>query len=218
MAFPLLSPHCQRNRSVIMRKLSALPACVVAALLVASSAAAQSRAQVGAFGGYTFGSTTEATTFGGNLRMPLAGGMEIVGEVGRLDDVMPSTLGTLIDFTPIDLRLSAWYGEAGIRFQAPGHRSVTPYAEATAGFARMHTGFSGAGRADPFVSAALRFLDRTEPMLGAGAGIAVSGGPLTLDLGYRYKRIMASDSLQSVLVAGDRIDVSQVRIGLGVRF
>jgi opacity protein-like surface antigen len=205
-----------------MRKLSALlPACAVAALFVvstASSASAQGRAQIGGFGGYTFGSTTAATTFGGNLRMPLAGGMDIVAEVGRLDDVMPSTLGTLIDFTPIDLRLSAWYGEAGIRFQAPGHRTVTPYAEATAGFARMHTGFSGAGRADPFVSAALRFLDRTEPLLGVGAGISVSGGPLTLDLGYRYKRIMASDSLQSVLVAGDRIDVSQVRIGVGVRF
>ena len=204
-----------------MRKLSALPAYAVAALFVvstASSASAQGRAQVGGFGGYTFGNTTAATTFGGNLRMPLAGGMDIVAEVGRLDDVMPSTLGTLIDFTPIDLRLSAWYGEAGVRFQSPGHRAVTPYAEATAGFARMHTGFSGAGRADPFVSAALRFLDRTEPMLGAGAGIAVSGGPLTLDLGYRYKRIVASDSLQSILVAGDRIDVSQVRIGIGVRF
>jgi opacity protein-like surface antigen len=204
-----------------MRKLSALPACAVAALLMVSTAStvsAQGRAQVGAFGGYTFGSTTEATTFGGNLRMPLAGGMDIVGEVGRLDDVMPSTLGTLIDFTPVDLRLSAWYGEAGVRFQAPGHRTVSPYAEATAGFARMHTAFSGAGRADPFVTAALRFLDRTEPLLGVGAGIAVSGGPLTLDLGYRYKRILASNSLQSVLVAGDRIDVSQVRIGVGVRF
>jgi opacity protein-like surface antigen len=204
-----------------MRKLSALPAYAVAALFVistAASASAQGRAQVGAFGGYTFGSTTEATTFGGNLRMPLAGGMEIVGEVGRLDDVMPSTLGSLIDFTPIDLRLSAWYGEAGVRFHAPGQRTVVPYVEATAGFARMHTGFSGAGRADPFVSAALRFLDRTEPMLGAGGGIAVSGGPLTLDVGYRYKRILPSDSLASALVAGDRIDVSQVRIGVGVRF
>jgi opacity protein-like surface antigen len=201
-----------------MRKLSALPACAAAALLVASSASAQSRAQIAAFGGYTFGSTTEATTFGGSVRLPLTAGMDIVGEVGRLDDVMPSTLGSLIDFTPVDVRLSAWYGEAGIRFQAPGHRTVTPYAEATAGFARMQTGFSGAGRADPFVRAALRFLDRTEPLLGVGAGIAVSGGPLTLDLGYRYKRILASDSLQSVLVAGDRIDVSQVRIGVGVRF
>jgi len=65
----------------------------------------------------------------------------------------------------------------------------------------------------------LRFLDRTEPMLGVGAGVAFTGGPVTLDLGYRYKRILASDSsLPSLLVAGDDIDVSQVRIGIGFRF
>ena len=201
-----------------MRTLPALPALFAGALLVASSAAAQDRPQVGAFGGYTFGSTTEATTFGGNVQTPLGGGLEIVGEFGRLEDVMPSTLGTLIDFTPVDLHLSAWYGEAGIRFTVPGHGSVRPYAEATGGFARMHTAFSGAGAADPFVATALRFLDRTEPMLGVGAGVAFTGGPVTLDLGYRYKRILASDSLPSLLVAGDDIDVSQVRIGIGFRF
>ena len=201
-----------------MRKLSALPALVVGALFIASGASAQERANVGAFGGYTFGNTTAATTFGGNLRMPLVDGIEIVGEAGRLEDVMPSTLGTLLDFTPVDLRLTAWYGEAGVRFHAPGHGHIKPYAEATAGFARMHTSFSGAGAADPFVSLGLRFLDRTEPMLGAGAGIAVSGGPVTLDVGYRFKRILAAGSLASSLVVGDNIDVSQVRIGLGFRF
>lgn len=201
-----------------MRKLSALPVCLAVALFVASTASAQERSQLGAFGGFTFGNTTAATTFGGNLRAPLAGGMEIVGEVGRMEDVMPSTLGTLIDFTPTDVRLSAWYGEAGVRFVAPTHRAVRPYAEATAGFARMHTGFSGAGRVDPFVGTALRFLDRTDPLVGAGVGITVGGGPLILDLGYRYKRILASDSLASLLVAGDNVDVSQLRIGVGVRF
>jgi opacity protein-like surface antigen len=201
-----------------MRKLSALPALAAGALLVASTASAQDRSQVGAFGGFTFGSTTSATTFGGTVRAPLAGGMEIVGEAGRLEDVMPSTLGTLLDFTPVDVRLSAWYGEAGIRFTAPARSHVTPYAEATAGFARLQTGFSGVGRVDPFVRTALRFLDRTEPMLGAGAGIAVTGGPLTLDLGYRYKKILAANSPQSLLVAGDDIGVSQLRIGIGFRF
>jgi opacity protein-like surface antigen len=201
-----------------MRTLSPVPALFAGALLVASSAAAQDRPQVGAFGGYTFGSTTEATTFGGNVQTPLGSGLQIVGEFGRLEDVMPSTLGTLIDFTPVDLHLSAWYGEAGVRFTVPGYAQVRPYAEATGGFARMHTAFSGAGAADPFVATALRFLDRTEPMLGVGAGVAFTGGPVTLDLGYRYKRILASDSLPSLLVAGDEIDVSQVRIGIGFRF
>jgi opacity protein-like surface antigen len=204
-----------------MRKLSALPAFLASALLVVSTASrvsAQERPQVGAFGGYTFGSTTGATTFGGNFRSPFVDGMEIVGEFGRLDDVMPSTLGTLLDFTPVDLRLTAWYGEAGVRFTAPGHSAVKPYAEATAGFARLHTAFHGAGGADRFIGTGLSFLDRTEPMLGAGAGVALTGGPVTLDIGYRYKRIMASDSLQSLLAGGSDIDVSQVRIGVGFRF
>ena len=204
-----------------MRKHSAVPGLVAGVLFIvsmASTASAQARSQVGAFGGYTFGGTTAATTFGGNFRTPLVDGIDIVGEAGRIDDVLPATLGTIIDFTPVDLRLSAWYGEAGVRFSAPGHRAVKPYAEATAGFARMHTAFNGAGRADPVIDTALRFLDRTEPMLGAGAGVALTGGPVTLDLGYRYKRIMASDSLQSLLAGGADIDVSQVRIGIGFRF
>jgi opacity protein-like surface antigen len=183
-----------------------------------SSALAQERAQVGAFGGFTFGNTTSATTFGGNFDVPLATNLHVVAEVGRMDDLMPSTIGTLLDLTPVDVRLSAWYGEAGVRFFVPSHSAVRPYAEATAGFARLGTGFAGAGRADPFVNTALRFFDRTEPLLGVGGGVILRGGPLTLDLGYRYKKIVASDSLQSVLIAGSGINVSQARIGIGVRF
>jgi hypothetical protein len=142
-------------------------ALAIGALLAAMPAAAQDRPQIGGFGGYTFGNTTEATTFGGNVQMPLASGMEIVGEFGRLEDVMPSTLGTLIDFTPVNLHLSAWYGEAGVRFTAPVHGPVRPYAEATGGFARMHTSFSGAGAADPFVATAIGRSRCSEPALAS---------------------------------------------------
>lgn len=190
---------------------------VLAALFVPGTARAQDKGGVGAFGGLTFGQTTSATTFGGNFSVPLASNIDVVAEAGRMEDVMPSTLGTLLDFTPVDLRLSAWYGEAGVRFIGSRASAVRPYAEATAGFARMHTGFAGAGSADRYIGAALRFMDRTEPLLGAGAGVVLRGGPLTLDLGYRYKKILASNSLQSVLSGGD-ISVSQARIGIGVSF
>jgi opacity protein-like surface antigen len=204
------------TRGAIMKRII-LPAVALAVLALPSSALAQGRGQLGAFGGLTFGQTTSATTFGGNFSVPLASGVEVVAEAGRLEDVMPSTIGTLLDFTPVDLRLGAWYGEAGVRFVGSHGGAVMPYAEATAGFARMHTGFAGAGSADPFVRTALRFFDRTEPLLGAGAGVILRGGPLTLDVGYRYKKILASDSLQSVLSGGD-ISVNQARIGIGVRF
>ena len=200
-----------------MRKLP-VAAALAAALVLPSTVRAQGHAQLGAFGGLTFGNTTSATTFGGNLGAPLGSNLQIVAEAGRMDDLMPSTIGTLLDFTPVDMRLSAWYGEAGVRFLASPRSAVTPYAEATAGVARLRSRFAGAGRVDPFVNTALQFFDRTEPLLGVGGGFIVRGGPLTLDVGYRYKKIMASDSLQSLLAGGDAIDVSQARIGIGIRF
>ena len=200
-----------------MRKF-AIAAAIAAAIFTPSSARAQEHAQLGAFGGLTFGDTTSATTFGGSLGAPLGSHLQIVAEGGRLDDLMPSTIGMLLDLTPVDVRLAAWYGEAGVRFRASPYSAVTPYAEATAGFARLGSRFSGTGRADPFVNTALRFFDRTEPLLGLGGGFIVRGGPLMLDVGYRYKKIVASDSLQAMLAGGNGINVSQARIGVGIRF
>jgi opacity protein-like surface antigen len=179
---------------------------------------AQERSQVQGFGGFTFGDTAAASTFGGNLAFELTDNILIVGEAGRLSDVKPSLLDSILDFTPVDLRVSAWYGEAGVRFSASGS-AIRPYAEATAGFARLHTGFSGInGTPGAVIDGALDFFDRTEPLLGVGGGVIVQGGPLVLDLGYRYKRILADNSLQTLLNGGDDFDVSQVRVGVGVRF
>jgi hypothetical protein len=202
-----------------MRRFSIVAAVALAAAFVTPAAAlAQERAQVGAFGGFTFGNTTSATTFGGSISAPFASNIHIIAEGGRLDDVMPSMIGTLLDFTPVDVRLSAWYAEGGVRFLASRHSAITPYAEATAGFARLRTGFTGAGSVDPFVNTALRLFDRTEPLLGTGAGVILRGGPLAVDFGYRYKKIFASDSLQSLLTTGNGINVSEARIGIGIRF
>ena len=200
-----------------MRQLSIVAGALAIALGVSSPARAQ-QSQFQGFGGLTFGDVTNSSTFGGNIAIPLSDNLQIVGEGGRMTDVMPSLLGTIVDFTPVDLRVSAWYGEAGLRFSASPGRAIRPYVETTAGFARLRTGFRGAGsRADPFVNAGLGFLDRTEPMLGAGGGVVVQGGPVFLDLGYRYKRILAGDSLQAFLTGGN-INVNQLRIGAGVRF
>lgn len=202
-----------------MRRPFLVSVLILAASALPASSRAQGRAHAGGFGGFTVGGTTTAPTFGGNIGAPLVPHIQIVAEGGRLDDVMPSTIGTLLDLTPFDVKVSAWYGEAGVRFLATPRSAVTPYVEATAGFARMQSGFSGAGRAGPLVDAALRFFDRTEPLLGAGGGIVLRGGPISLDLGYRYKKILASDSLQALMTGGgDGISVSGARIGLGVSF
>ena len=53
---------------------------------------------------------------------------------------------------------------------------------------------------------------------GWRGGVLLHGGPLQIDLGYRYKRILAGNTLSSILSAGDRLDSHQLRFGVGVRF
>jgi hypothetical protein len=200
---------------------------MVSATLIVCAVPSMARAQDGntsvqGFGGLTFGTssvlgTSTASTFGGSIAAGLSPNLQIVGEVGRMSDIKPPLLD-LLDFTPFNLRVSAWYGEAGLRFIASPHSAVRPYAEATAGMARLSTGLSGfGGRTDAVIDAGLSFLNRTEPLLGVGGGVVLQGGPVALDIGYRYKKIMAN-GVASALNAGNAYQVNQVRIGLGVRF
>jgi opacity protein-like surface antigen len=190
---------------------------VLAVALAVPMAAHAQNGHVQGFSGLTFGDVTSSSTFGGNFSVPLSDNLHVVGEGGRMTDVMPSLISTIVDFTPIDVRIAAWYGEAGIRLIGSSRRAVRPYGEATAGFARLTTGVSGAGRPGAIVNSALGLFNRTEPLLGLGAGVVLQGGPLVVDLGYRYKKIRSSDSLQALLTGGD-VNVSQVRVGVGFRF
>jgi hypothetical protein len=197
-----------------MRGLCTAAGALVFTLLIPASASAQ-HSQLQGFGGLTFGDVTNSSTFGGSIAVPLSDNLEIIAEGGRMTDVMPSLYDTILDFTPGDVRISAWYGEAGLRFIASGG-AIRPYVETTAGFARLNLRFTGSG-ADAVVNTALNFLNRTEPMFAAGGGVVVQGGPVFLDLGYRYKKILAGDSLQSLLTGGD-IGINEARIGVGLRF
>jgi opacity protein-like surface antigen len=106
-----------------------------------------------------------------------------------------------------------------VRFIASPHSAVRPYGEATAGFARLNAGISGlGGRTDAIVDTALQFLNTTRPMLGVGTGVLIQGGPISVDLGYRYKKISAGNTLASVFNAGKDFQINQVRVGVGFRF
>jgi hypothetical protein len=173
---------------------------------------------VQAFGGLTLRGINAEPAFGGSIAVPLTGSIQVVAEGGHLANVMSPTLATLLDFTPVDIRLSATYAEAGIRVIAPPYRRLRPYAEATAGFARMKTRFDGIGaQPEAFVNGALRFLDRTDPLLGLGAGVIAHAGPVFLDLGYRFNKIVSGNVVQEALSGGD-LAVNQFRIGFGVSF
>ena len=205
------------------RKALILATAVLSAL--PSVAGAQSfRTTAQAFGGLTF--DTSSSTLGGMSTAPSLGGVvtgaltpnvHIVGEVGRLSDIKPS-LYDLLEFTPVELRVSAWYGEGGVRFIASPRSAVRPYAEATAGMARLSTGLSGfGGRTDVLIDLGLQYLNRTEPLLGAGAGVLLEHGPLSLDVGYRYKKILA-EGVASTINAGNPYQINEARIGIGFRF
>lgn len=198
----------------------AVVVCLLAGFAPAA-AFAQGRANaVGGFGAISLSEgATSRTGFGGSVAFDLTPNIQAIGEVGRIGDVLPSTTARLLSFTPFDVHVSALYGEGGVRFLVSPRAAVTPYAEASAGIARLRTGLSGAGSTvDAIVGGALAFLDRTEPMAGVGGGVLLRGGPVMVDLGYRYKQIFAADSLASVLSLGNEIRSHQVRVGIGVRF
>lgn len=198
-----------------------LPALAAGAVLSLSSPAhAQSGgAQISGFGGTTFGTSATSPTFGGSLSIPLGDHVQIVGEAGRLTDIKPSSLDTVLDLTPVDVRMSAWYGEGGIRVLGSSRSAIRPYAEVTAGAARLGARIDDGGWAGAIANAGLGFLSRTEPLVGAGAGVMLQGGPLVVDVGYRYKRVLAGSDLASAFALGrDGFDVNQVRLGVGLRF
>lgn len=207
----------------MQRRLAILLAAVVVCAVPSAALAQSGNTSVQGFGGLTFGRSSvlggsaTSSTFGGTIAAGLTPNIQVIGEAGRMSDIKPPILD-LLDLTPIDLHVRAWYGEGGVRFIAPPRSAVRPYAEATAGFARLSTGVSGFGaRPDAAIDTGLALLNRTEPLLGVGGGVVVQGGPLTIDLGYRYKKIMASGA-SALLNAGNAYQVNQVRVGLGVRW
>ncbi len=208
-----------------MRKLLGPAVLALVVVWPARANAQTGNSQVQGFGGFTFGSssflgTNVSSTFGGGVAVGLGQNMQAIGEFGRLNNIAPGLLSAVADFTPFDLRMSAWYGEGGVRFIAAPHSAVRPYGEATAGFARLSTSVGGlGGETGQYVDIALRQLDRTDPVLGVGGGILVQGGPVVVDLGYRYKKILLGNSIVSALALGsDNLEANQVRIGVGVRF
>lgn len=202
-----------------MRKLIVLVALVLA---LPAAARAQERSEVQGFGGLTFGTsnfgTAASSTFGGRVGVGLTDNLQIIGEAGRLADIK-SPLFDLLDFTNVGVRVSAFYGEGGVRFVASPHSAVRPYAEATAGFAKLHAGLSGiGGTTGALINTGLNFINTTQPMLGVGGGVLVQGGPVSVDLGYRFKKISAGNTITSALNAGNAYQVNQVRVGIGFRF
>lgn len=201
-----------------MRKLACFIGAAVISVAVPAASFAQNGGQIQGFAGLTLRDFNPSSTAGGSVAVRVTDNVQIFAEGGRLSNITWAPLAELINISPIDARVSANYGEAGIRILMSRNRAVRPYAEASAGFARLNLGLKGLGdRTDPIVNAALGLFDTTQPMYGAGAGVLVQGGPVLLDLGYRVHKIRAGNTVQRALTGGD-LTVQQMRLGIGFRF
>ena len=193
------------------------------AVCLAPAAHAQDRtASAVGFGGTSlnsFSASASKVDFGFNVAKELTPNIQVVGEFGRIGNMLPSLASGVLAFTPYDVSVSAFYGEGGLRLLAAPDSGVSPYVEATAGIARLSPHLSGFGSTpDAILGAGLGFLRSTEPILGVGGGFMLRGGPVVADVGYRYKQVAGSDSLVSLLGAGQDLRAHQIRFGIGLRF
>jgi opacity protein-like surface antigen len=202
-----------------MRTIS-FAAMLIAALLVSSAASAQEpRASVQAFGGLGVSNFTSVNTnFGGVITGDLTENIQVIGEAARLSNVLPSMSQLLFGVSPVGLTTSAFYAEGGVRLSG-GSSSVRPYAQASAGIARLTPHVSGipAGLPGTLGNLGLSFLDRNAPIATIGAGVTLNAGHFVADLGYRYHQVF-SDSWIDALALGSRMNTSEARLGIGVRF
>jgi opacity protein-like surface antigen len=198
----------------------AFPSVLLFVLCLAPAAAfAQGNSAIEGFGGLSLNSfSAQSPSAGGTLSFNVVPGVQIIGEAGRIGNVMPTMADTIFTVARTDVRASAWYGEGGVRFIAPTG-AVAPYGEATAGISRIdvHSDVFG-----PIGSAAtdiaLGFVGRNAPVAGFGGGVLLRSGPVVFDVGYRYKQLFANDILQAALGLGQPLRTHQARFGIGVRF
>lgn len=185
--------------------------------LVPSAAHAQLAGTAQGFGGLSLG-VTDATVpnVGGNVTLAVTPHVHLVGEAGRLGNVLPPLADALYGLPGV--QASAFYGEGGLRLLA-GSRAVRPYAEATAGLSRLSVSSTRLGAiGNAALSAGTAFVGRTGPVAGIGGGILAEAGPVVFDVGYRYKRLFPPDALGLALGLGQDLRSQQVRFGIGVRF
>jgi hypothetical protein len=200
-------------------RITSFAAILLATVLLTSTASAQeARASVQGFGGLGVGSfTTPNANFGGAITGDLTPNIQLIGEVGRLGNILPSTTQLLFDLSPVGLSASAFYAQGGVRLTS-GSGALRPYAEASGGIARLtpHAtgldGFSGA-----LANAGLAFLNETAPIGTIGAGVTLHAGNFVADAGYRHHRIFSESWMQSLALGGN-LSTNEVRFGVGVRF
>lgn len=183
------------------------------------TASAQGNSSIEGFGGLSLnGIQSPSPSVGGTVTVNLVPSVQVVGEAGRLGNFLPTLADSVFSVAQTGVRASAFYGEGGVRFLAP-RGAIAPYAEATAGIARLTVSSPRLGAIGNAATAiALGLVGRTTPLASVGGGVLVRGGPIVFDVGYRYKQLFANNVMEAVLGFGQPLRSHQVRAGIGVRF
>src|SRR5688572_22104561 len=200
-----------------MRPTTALPIGAIALVCLASPAFSQPRSSIQGFGGMRLGGfASNDASFGGVVTSELTPNIQVVGEGGRIGNILSPTIGLALGLVPGDVgfQTSAWYGQGGVRISTSGS-GVRPYLETQAGIAQLQTRLTGfgPGAAGPIANAALQFLDGTSPIATVGGGLTFAAGAFVTDIGYRYRRFF-SNSWVNALSTGAGLDLNEVRIGV----
>jgi len=172
------------------------------------------------FGGLRLATAPSVTpTVGGTVGVGLTPYIQVIGEVGHISDVLPSTVQTLMIVSPVTVHRSALYGEGGVRLSTGPAGHIGVYGETLFGAAHLNTSVSGLGsaRTDALTNLALRFVNTTSQVGAFGTGVILQGGPVVATLGYRYTRFFADNVVDTLLSAGHS-DVNEARVSFGVRF
>jgi opacity protein-like surface antigen len=180
-------------------------------LLAAAPAAAQapSSGYVRGFGGVSFMSETGGV-FGGTVGLRVTPHVDVIGDVGRVTNILPRTIQRDLDAAAselgsyfgspvtIDGKAPCVYGFGGVRLRRVSAQRVALFVEAGAGVARGTASIAaetGGVNVSREVVALLRVKhSETQPLFAIGGGVQVPlNSRLSLDLGYRFMRIFTDD-------------------------
>jgi opacity protein-like surface antigen len=231
----MLSQRCGRNLAIAAASLVILAAPALAQPTV------DERGYVMGLGGAAI-TEVNAGSFGGGAGFNLTRHIQVVGEVGRLQDVFASF--TKEDFRLLEqemlteegvtmairVKMPAVYAIGGLRVLVPTNTLFRPYVTATAGVAHLAPkptilieGIDLTGpimQAEPGARTALR--DENRPVVGIGGGITMAvARHFTVDVGYKYSRIfIPEDYLQDDVSPHQHsgINVHRLQLGLGFTF
>jgi opacity protein-like surface antigen len=196
-----------------MNRYFVLSAAIVSALLISVAPAraqgvAASRVFVGGVGGVTFGDVDRGGSGGVRAGVRIGPGVHIIGEVGKIGDVLPSSarddIDELLDFiygefgesASISIKAPATYGFGGVRWTGAGR--VSPFVEVGGGVARISSKFENVTIGGVDLTSTFRQIvtdaevdsETTSGMLVVSGGISAAVSRLvSIDAGYRFSRI-----------------------------